>query len=89
MYKRQFTINVENDIVYGDLDGDGNVTNIDAVMLLQHVAKMNLLDEALIPAANVDGVGEVTNADAVLVLQYVAKLITSFPVEEVPEVPAE
>lgn len=61
--------------VYGDADGDNEITAIDASLILQYCA--NLIDENHIDlsACDVDGDGNVTAIDASLILQYCADLI--------------
>ena len=57
-------------VVYGDADGDGNVTANDAGLILQNVAGWDVtFDQA---AADVDCDGNVTANDAGLILQSVA-----------------
>lgn len=53
----------------GDVDGDGEVTSIDARLALQaSVGKVELTDEQK-DAADVDGDGEVTSTDSRMILQ--------------------
>jgi hypothetical protein len=66
--------------VYGDPDGDGQVTNADARTVLQAAVKLIDLSES-IETADVNGDGRITAADATLILRRAAGLIDSFPVE--------
>ncbi|MBE7011265.1 MAG: hypothetical protein E7415_01165 [Ruminococcaceae bacterium] len=69
---------------YGDVNGDGEVTGMDASLIIQYSAKLltNFTDskEREIPTAvaDVNGDGEVTGMDASLVIQYSAKLLDGF-----------
>ena len=59
---------VETDIIYGDVDGDGNVTSVDSALLSQYLTGWDVaLDET---AADVDGDGNVTSVDSALLSQY-------------------
>ena len=55
-------------IVYGDADGDGEITNMDAVLLGQYLNGWDV--EMNMESADADGDGEITNMDAVLLGQY-------------------
>lgn len=66
-------------ILYGDVNGDGRITSVDALIILRSVVKSRVLSaEEQIPA-DVDKSGSVTAVDALLVLQFSVKKITSFP----------
>ena len=70
---------VEEKVIYGDVDGDGYVTSMDATDVLLYVAR--LIQEIPETEADVDGDGYITSMDATEILLYVAKLITEFTVE--------
>ena len=73
--------NIPADILYGDVDTNGNVEAADTLMALQAaIGKLNLSAEQQ-TRADVDGTVGVTANDALLILQYAIKKITSFPVE--------
>lgn len=56
------------EILYGDADGDGEITMLDAIILEQYLNEYDVtLDEA---AADVDGDGEITMLDAIILQQY-------------------
>lgn len=61
---------VDVSVIYGDADGDGEVTAADAAVILQYVAGWDVAVDSV--AADVDADGEVTAADAATILQYVA-----------------
>lgn len=59
---------------YGDLNADGSVNAVDAVILAQYLADWNLgLDENAVAAADVFYDGRINAADAVLLAQYLAE----------------
>lgn len=69
-------------VIYGDVDGDKEVSAADALMALQAATdKIDLTNEQAL-AANVDGEGDVTSSDALMILQVATQKIASFPVEE-------
>lgn len=57
-------------VVYGDVDGDGEITANDAGLILQSVAGWDVTIDAA--ASDVDRDSEITANDAGLILQYVA-----------------
>lgn len=71
----------ENDIVYGDVNGDEKINVIDANMARRFAAKLIELDEKQFKAADVNGDGKVNVIDANLIRRFAAKLIDKFPVE--------
>lgn len=73
-------IEIAENILYGDVNGDGQITAIDALMVLKGVVKSRTLSaEEQIPA-DVDRSGSITAVDAMLILQFSVKKITAFPV---------
>lgn len=62
-----FTVNV---YMMGDVNGDGEITSVDAAKILQHIADWNVTIHLL--AADVDNNGQITDDDATKILQYVA-----------------
>lgn len=67
------------ELVYGDADGDNDVTMKDVLAMRKLIANMEV--EINEEAADVDGDGDVTMKDVLLVRKYIAKMITEFPVE--------
>ena len=59
----------EPDVLRGDVNGDGNLTNADAVYLLRNI----MLGDSypINQSADMNGDGSVTNADAVYLLRYI------------------
>lgn len=62
-------------VIKGDLDGDGEVTAADAVLLARYLADLIELDEKQMKAADIDGDEEITSADSVILARFLAGLI--------------
>lgn len=61
----------------GDVDGDGRITNKDALMLLQAANDLLNLTEAQFMRADINGDGELSAAEALRILQYVSGKVTT------------
>lgn len=57
-------IDIEENFVVGDLNGDGRISNIDVILLFEYVSGGN--NSVRLEAADVDGDGEVNNKDVVM-----------------------
>ena len=68
----------EPEILLGDVDGDGDITNVDVRLARNAVLKKTTLSEEARLAADVDGDGDLTNVDVRLLRNYVLKKISSF-----------
>ena len=68
--------------VLGDVNGDGEVDIIDAMLVYAHVNAKKLLADDARRLADVNGDGEVDIIDAMLVYAYVNGKRTSFPAEQ-------
>lgn len=85
---------VADDVVikYGDVDSDGADNAKDALLVLQHAAKISGVEGNSFIAGDVNGDEKLDAQDALLILQKAAKLIDEYPVEkksEATEVPTE
>ncbi len=69
-------------VVYGDLNGDGEVTTADALIALQASVKKVELTAKQQKAADVNGEEGITTDDALKILQKAVKKIDLFPVEQ-------
>ena len=67
--------------VYGDVDGDEQVTEQDAEWIMEHVVGTRVLAGLDATLADVSGDGRISPFDARLVRQFVAGVIAQFPVE--------
>lgn len=71
----------EKEIMYGDVNGDGNISVIDGVYILRDVLGLKKLNADQKIVADVNGDGEITTVDCVLIQRHVMGFITKFPVE--------
>ncbi len=69
---------IKIEIVFGDIDGNGQILADDARLALRFSAKLEELDENQQKAADVDGNGQVLADDARQILRFSAKLQQSF-----------
>ncbi|MCI6075950.1 MAG: leucine-rich repeat protein [Catenibacterium mitsuokai] len=65
-------------LTMGDVNGDGKVNVLDAVMVLRHDANIIKLNDSQLKAADVNEDGKVDVLDAVMILRYEAGIIKSF-----------
>lgn len=65
---------IDPGLVLGDLNGDGDVTVADAVILARYLVDLETLTPVQRVAADIDQDGEITSADAVLVARYLVGL---------------
>lgn len=65
-------------VITGDINGNGNITALDALMVLQSSAGLETLDGAQQFAANVNSDASRNSLDALLILKYASGKITSF-----------
>ena len=68
-------------IIYGDVDGDKEVTSTDAVLVLRHSNDPTVIAEEYRAAADVDADNEITSTDAVLILRRSNDPTVVFPAE--------
>ena len=67
----------------GDVDKDGEVTPLDATLILKHVVgTVDLLASTPLEVIDVSGDGSVSALDATLILQYCVGIIDHFPAQE-------
>lgn len=72
-------VTVGSAVVLGDVNGDGEIDNLDANLVYRYFnGKVTLTDEQL-AAADVNGDGEVDNLDANTIYRYFNGKITAFP----------
>lgn len=70
------------EILYGDVNGDGRVSIVDAGLLVQYCRRINTITEEQLKACDLNGDGKVSIIDAGLLVQYCRKIISKFPVEQ-------
>ena len=66
------------EIIAGDVNGDGKINIADATAIQKHVAELITLNERQLKAADVNHDGKVNIADATAIQKYVAELIDHF-----------
>lgn len=66
-----------DDDALGDVNGDGKISNIDALMLLQAINDMLNLTEEQFERADLDGDGELAAVEALRILHYVSGSVGS------------
>ena len=71
-------LETESDLTVGDVNNDGKVNVLDAVMVLRHDANIIKLDDSQLKAADVNNDDKVDVLDAVMILRYEAGIIKSF-----------
>ena len=62
----------------GDVNSDGKINTMDAILILQSISKKIELNEAQFLAADVNVDESVNTMDAIKVLQYISKKISNF-----------
>ncbi len=67
---------------YGDVDGDGNISASDALVVLKSVVGKVILTNEQTTVSDLDGNGKADAADALLILKKVVGKIDHFPVEK-------
>ena len=72
----------EAPFIYGDVNGNGEVTAPDAAMAARYAVGLIDLTPEQITKADVNGENDVTATDAALIARYAVGLIDVFPVEE-------
>ena len=59
---------IADEVVFGDADGDGELTAQDASCISRHLNRFRMMDAAGMSRADFDGDGEITERDATLIL---------------------
>ena len=67
----------EGSAVIGDVNGDGNITILDATAIQKHLARLEVLTDEQLAVADTNGDGNVTILDATEIQKYLAKLVPS------------
>lgn len=71
-----------NLISWGDINNDKQVNAQDALLVLKHSARLEIIEEELLKCADVDASETIDAKDALEILKYAAGIIETFPVEE-------
>lgn len=67
-----------NNVMLGDVNGDGFITVADATLVQKHAAEMITLEGSALIAADTSKDGFITVADATLIQKFAAEMIDSF-----------
>ena len=69
------------EIILGDVDGDGEVTSLDATYIQRQMAFMDVktFNET---AADIDGDGEITSLDVTYIQRYLAFMDVKYPIDQ-------
>ena len=77
------------DLAHGDIDGDGEVSDWDAMMFERYLSNWN--NEVVLDQCDIDGNGEINDWDYVIFTRYLTgwrvSLPTALPKEETPSAP--
>ncbi|MEM8489098.1 MAG: T9SS type A sorting domain-containing protein [Bacteroidota bacterium] len=74
-------VSTQPNTTFGDATSDGNISALDASLILQHSIEIIILPGSITPVIDVSGNGDISAFDASLVLQHVVELISCFPVD--------
>ena len=69
--------------ITGDISGDGEISALDASVLLQYIVGLIPLGSSGLAAADVTGNGTISPLDATFILQFAVGLISQFPADTV------
>lgn len=69
---------INGDVVYGDVNGDGNISIDDVTLIQKYIADLSTLTSAQVAVSDVDHDGYVTINDATLIQKYIVGTISSF-----------
>ena len=72
---------LESNYQWGDINRDGIINSIDAVLTLNYASRLVQLDKEQQRLADVNGDGRINSTDAVLILNKASSNISSFPGE--------
>ena len=72
----------DDDVMYGDVNGDEKINSEDALMVLQSVVGLTELDERAAKAANVNSDDKIDTQDALGILQFVVGIRTELPYKD-------
>lgn len=78
VYNEQLEKYPEVTVTLGDVNADSNITAADALLVLKHAAKLEILEGDALIAADVNVDASVESGDALNILKYAAGLISEF-----------
>ena len=77
-YYVEYTFDATKDYLLGDVNGDGQVTVVDATLIQKYIAGLVTLSDTQKAAADVNNDGSVSVLDATQIQKYIAGLINKF-----------
>ena len=77
-YYVEYTFDATKDYMLGDVNGDGNISVLDATLIQKYIAGLVTFSDTQKAAADVNGDGSVSVLDATLIQKYIAGLISNF-----------
>ena len=66
----------KNIVIYGDVNGDGNITGVDLIRIQKELIKLIELNAASAAAADVNRDGKITGVDLIRVQKHLIKILT-------------
>ena len=76
----KYTPPVDNNVVYGDVSGDGSVKLVDAVLILKYMVGLVDFSEKQRICGDVTGDGNVTLSDAIVIQKHLVGLVETLPI---------
>lgn len=73
-----FNFEPNKETLLGDVNGDGEITVVDATILQKYIVGQTTLDDETLNVADVNKDGAITVVDATLIQKFVVKMITEF-----------
>lgn len=73
-----FNFEPNKEALLGDVNGDGEITIVDATIIQKYIVGQTTLDDETFNVADVNKDGAVTVVDATLIQKFVVKMITEF-----------
>ena len=73
---------IANPVLLGDVDGDGEVSVLDATLMQRYSAMMITLTDNQLRAGDIDGDGEVDVTDITMLQRYLAQMPVRYPINQ-------
>ena len=73
---------IANPVLLGDVDGDGEVSVLDATLMQRYSAMMITFTDNQLRAGDIDGDGEVDVTDITMLQRYLAQMPVRYPINQ-------